>query len=350
MTSELWWNRMANAVRFLSDAEESLELGKSVVLNFTDDIPWCDVMTDVLRQRLAKLMDTRTFDIHDGSDVKETGEFLFKRYCSESERQKYWPTKHKNHERFLAQNPVTPIHHRFVCITGISSEDAPAWFSTVSEYIGNCAPESEHALFILLTKNAPVHHSEMVDVLQYSDYITDYDCMMLCMTMISSLACNRTQKMYLSEVASNIANNDVTLAGLLISAELELAKKPIQVTNEILQENGIKMTSLRERVEAAVWEAQIKFVFPKLEKFRRSLIEKYEGRLNRCLPITSSNGEKVDNVDDLEIGQLYHICRNNRFIETSEFKMLEKMREARNILAHWRCLGYQELLDMNILQ
>ncbi len=116
------------------------------------------------------------------------------------------------------------------------------------------------------------------------------------------------------------------------------------------QENGIKMTSLRERVEAAVWEAQIKFVFPKLEKFRRSLIEKYEGRLNRCLPITSSNGEKVDNVDDLEIGQLYHICRNNRFIETSEFKMLEKMREARNILAHWRCLGYQELLDMNILQ
>jgi len=349
MTGELWWNRMTNAVRFLSDAEEALELGKSVVLNFTDEIPWCDIMTDVLRQRLEKLMDTRTFDIHDGAGVKDAGEFLFKRYCSESERQKYWPTKHKSHERFLAQNLVTPIHHRFICITDISSEDSPSWFSTVTEYVENCPPENEHALFILLTKNAPVHGSELIDVLQYSDYITDYDCMMLCMTMISSLSCNRAQKMYLSEVASNIADNNIELAGLLICAELELAKKPIQVTNETFQENGIKMTSLKEKVDMAVWEAQIKFVFPKLEKFRRSLIQKYQDRLSHLPAVTASNGETIDNPDELEIGQLYYICRVHKFIEPEELQLLRKMRNARNTLAHWQCLSYQELLDLNIL-
>lgn len=349
MVGELWWEKMANAVRFLSDAEDYLEIGKSVILNFTDEVPWCDILTDTLCQRLGKMMDTKTFDVHNASGVKDAGEFLFKRYCSEDERDKYWPTTHNSREEFMAKNPLTPIHHRFVCLTGISSEDSENWFNTISRYIRSCPAESEHALFILLTKNALVHTSEYVEVLQYSDYITDYDCLMLCMTMISSLSCNRTQKMYLSEVASNIADNNIELAGLLISAELELAQKPVQVTNQTFQENGIKMTSLKEKVDMAVWEAQIKFVFPKLEKFRRDLIEKYEERLKYHLPISSSNGERIDNPDELEIGQLYYICRTHNFISEAELQRLKNMRIARNTLAHWQCLSYQELLDLNIL-
>ena len=154
---ELWWNKMANAVRFLSDAEEFLELGKSVILNFTGDIPWCDILTDSLLQRLTKMMDTRTFDVHDVSGVKDTGEFLFKKYCSEEERDKYWPTTHNSREEFMAKNPVTPIHHRFVCLTGIVSDEAETWFNSISRYIKSCPAENEHALFILLTKNALVH-------------------------------------------------------------------------------------------------------------------------------------------------------------------------------------------------
>ena len=52
----------------------------------------------------------------------------------------------------------------------------------------------------------------------YTDYVTDYDCMMLCLTMVSDLSCGRAEKMYLCEVASNIAHNHICL--LYTSARL----------------------------------------------------------------------------------------------------------------------------------
>lgn len=64
-------------------------------------------------------------------------------------------------------------------------------------------------------------------------------------------------------------------AALLATENLDLLRDPVGVTERVYQENDIKVTNLQNVVRAAVWEAQIKLVFPKLENFRVEIIRKY---------------------------------------------------------------------------
>ncbi len=347
MIGELWWSRMVNAVRFLGDVQDAIESGFSVVLNFSDEIPWFDIMLEELSQNLARTSDSRTFDKYEIDDRIKPGEFLFNKYCSEALRRTYWVTKHKSHERFLAITPETTFHHRYLCLFGFSDKSIPSWIGSVSTYHENCQFEEEHANFILITKNANVKSSKYIKCFQYADYVTDYDCMMLCLTMLSSLSCSRTQKLYLSEVASNIANNNAELAGRLVCAELSLAEDPITVAKEIFLENQIDVPNLEKKIVMSVWEAQIKLVFPRLETLRQNLIQKYEKKLQRYLPISNAY-ERVDKASELEIGQLYYLCQSGCFAEPGEIALLKKMRDARNALAHWNPLSYQQLLELKL--
>ncbi len=352
MIGRLWWDRLVNSVRFIEDTQDLLSEGKSVILNFDNEIPWQDELTDILGQRLAEMTDSKSSEIYDVSGVKQPGLYLFEHFCSESERKKYWPTKHLSHERFLASSRETPLCNRFVFITGIDADNSEAWVESVSEYMENVDPETEHGIFILLVKNKLVKQSKWLEYLKYEDYVSDYDCMMLCLTLISELSCSRTEKMYLCETASNIAHNNVEHAGMLVSEELELIKKPLITTEKVYQENGITITDLEETVNVAVWEAQLKLVFPKLENFRAELIRKHESKIKKYLPIKSSNGENITKASDLETGQLYYICKENKadkIIDYNEYEMLKKMRDARNLLAHRETLNYNQLKELEII-
>lgn len=349
MTGELWWRRLVNSARFLDDLKDALADDKSVLLLFDTDIPWLDIMTETLEQKLADANDSRTFDVLDVSKTDDPGSYLMKRYCSKEEQKKYWPTTHGSPEKFLAQNKVTPLNKRYVCLTGIKPDDASEWASSVAEYLDNCENVHEHGVFIIILEGVNVPVSKHLTAFRYDDYVTDYDCMMLCLTLVSDLKCSRAEKMYLCEVASNIAHNNVELAAMLASRKTDLIQNPYKVSAKVFEENEVKVTNLKERVRMAVWEAQIKLVFPKIENFRADLIRKYESKISRFLPIKSSNNDIVDKATDLEIGQLYFICRSQKIIDLPEFEMLKKMRDVRNTLAHWEALSYDQLTGINVI-
>ncbi|MGN0682827.1 MAG: hypothetical protein ACI4JY_04035, partial [Oscillospiraceae bacterium] len=331
------------------DVKDILLDRRSVIMNFPDDIPWLDIMTYTLEQQLSFMTDTRSFEVHDAENIKaEPGEYLFERFCSEAERNKYWPARDKSYERFLAANANTPLNHRIICVTGITPGNAAAWLKTVTEYLENRDSE-ERGFFILITRGVNANESQLIGCLQYSDYVTDYDCLMLCLTLLASEKCSSVKKQYVSELASNIAENNVELAGLLATAGLSLATDPYGTTSEVLLDNDISIPNLSERVETAVWESQIKLVFPRLEDFRRELIQKYQGKIQQHLPITSSSGERVDRASEVEIGQLFYICGQSKILDKPEFELLKKMREARNLLAHRDVLTYNQLIDLGIL-
>lgn len=349
MIGELWWSRLVNSVRFLDDVKDVLMDGKSVIMNFSDDVPWLDIMTETLEQQLAFMTDSRSFETHDASKISlPPGRYLFERFCSEAEQKKYWPNRDKSYERFLATNENTPLNHRIICVTGIHSGNAVAWQKTVNEYLENRNSE-EKCIFILVVKGVNTHESKFICNIKYSDYITDYDCLMLCLTMLSTAKCNSIQKQYISEIASNISHNNVEIAGVLATAELALAENPVATAIDVLDGNNIVITNLKERVKTSVWKAQIKLVFPRLEDFRRELIQKYYSKLQKRLPITSTIGERVDKASELEIGQLYFICSQTKIVDKNEFDLLKNMRDARNLLAHRDVLTYSQLLELNIL-
>lgn len=253
MTGKLWWQRLVNSARFLDDLKDALADDKSVLLLFDTDIPWLDIMTETLEQKLADANDSRTFDVLDVSKTDDPGSYLMKRYCSKEEQKKYWPTTHGSPEKFLAQNKVTLLNRRYVCLTGIKRADASKWAACVSEYLENCDDVHERGVFIIILEGVNVPASKYLSAFRYDDYVTDYDCMMLCLTLVSDLKCSRAEKMYLCEVASNIAHNNVELAAMLASRKTDLINDPYKVSAEIFEENEIKVTDLKERVRMAVW-------------------------------------------------------------------------------------------------
>lgn len=217
MTGELWWHRLVNSARFIDDLNDTLADDKSVLLLFDAEIPWQDIMTETLEQKLADANANRTFHIVDVSKESSPGTYLMERYCSKEERQKYWPTTHGSPEKFLAQNKITPLNKRYVCLTGIKPEDASKWTVSVNEYLENCDDVHEHGVFIIILEGVNVPVPKHLTAFRYDDYVTDYDCMMLCLTLVSDLKCSKTKKMYLCETASNIAHNNVELAAMLVS-------------------------------------------------------------------------------------------------------------------------------------
>lgn len=359
---ELWWNRLINSVRFLDDMQDILREERSVLVCFETEIPWKEVLFETLEDRLSAMTDSRKFERMDVSKETDPGRFLLQNFCNTKQREDYWPTKHKKPEYFLAQYRDTTIHKRFVCLTGIAPAAAESWKATAERYLSRCT--GEHGIFILIVEGKlprqpepeksekAAEPPERLATLHYADYVSDYDCMMLCLTMISDLSCSRGEKMYLCEVASNIAHNHVELAGLLAEQKEALIRDPYTTAETVFAAQHIKVTNLHERIRMAVWEAQIKLVFPKLESFRAEIIRKYEGKLQQYLPIRSSNNDQIDKAADLEIGQLFYICKENRarkITDVSEYEMLRKMRDARNTLAHWDSLTYEQLKELRIL-
>ena len=355
MMSDLWWNRLVNSVRFLDDIRNAAARGQSVLIGFDSDVPWRDVMLDTLEQKLYDMTDSRTVDIVDVSAVDTTGKdacglFLTERYCDRKEAEKYWPTTHGSRECFLAKwSATTTLGKRFVCLTGITPAALEKWTASVEEYLGSCADPYEQGIFILMADGAVAPSDGKILRLNYSDYVSDYDCMMLCLTLISDAKCSRAEKMYLCEVASSIADGNVELAGLLASRKNELLKSPLTVTYEVCKENDIHLSNLSERISKAIWEAQIKLVFPRLENFRSRIIKAYEPKLKSCLPIRSSNNDRIDRAADLEIGQLYYVCTLKPILPREEMDMLSKMRNARNTLAHWETLTYKQLTTLGVI-
>lgn len=347
----IWWTKLTNSSHIIKAAKNSLLDSKSVVISCSDKIPWQDTMIEIITRKVGEKTSTRTFDFFDAGNIETSpSEFLFEEYLTGDEQDDYGPWE-KSREAFLAKNKNTVLNRRFVCIYGISSNKARAWTSSVSEYLKNSKSDDEHGVFLLLVKGENIAVPSVMTSLKYEEYISDYDCMMLCLTLVSSLSYSRAEKMYLCETASNLARNNVEVAGLLVEKESNLIKSPFKAAYDILKQY-IEVPEIEDFVNAAIWEAQIKFVFPKLENFRAELIKKYESEIKSCLPIRSSNGEEIQKPSDLEIGPLCYLCTHNPSkinVSQSELKTLEKMRAARNKIAHRENLSYEQLKSLCII-
>ncbi len=340
---ELWWNRLVNSVRFLDDSKDILITEKSMVLSFPDGVPFSEDMLSFLEQKLSVLTVTRSFIVRDVSEVHtDPGKYLFEHFCSESERKKYWPSI--SYAYFLATNDHTILHRRILCITGLNASNTAEWVKVITEYLEN-RNSDDQCIFILITNSVNIHVSKVIAHLKYSDYVTDYDCLMLCLTLLSSEKCSSIQKQYVSELASNISHNQPEIAGLLALEGIPLAKDPIRVARKVFQDHKIVVTGLQKRVLAAVWETQIKLVFPRLENLRRNLIQKYNEAIQPYLSMVNFSGEWIEKAADMEIGQLFFVCGKEKILSKSDFELLSNMRYARNLLAHREILDYQQLSE-----
>ncbi len=343
-----WWTKLVNSVRFLNEIEDQIfDYEKSVILFFDDNVPWQDTMIEEIETRLST--DSRTVNICDVSEnTKPVGQYLFDRFYPSTKASDFWRPTHHTYEQFLATRENLPFNNMFVVVHGIPKDKTKEWFESVNLYLENCTSE-QHAVFILIANTASMKTSNYVEPIYYNKYVSDYDCMMLCLTIVSSFNISRAGKIYLSEVASGIAKNNVEIAGLLAQSGDALIKDPLTVTRNVYSQNGIQDPHLKENVDVAVWDAQIRILFPKIEEYRSGFIKKYMRYIDVELPIENGYGEKITKATDVEIGLLYYIFRNRSVIAKEDLNKLGKMRDMRNRLAHRDSISYKQLRDLNII-
>ena len=93
-----------------------------------------------------------------------------------------------------------------------------------------------------------------------------------------------------------------------------------------------------------MWEAQIKVVFPIIEKQRSIIVERYRNGIEALLPITGAYGEMFFDAEDVEIGVLSHLVSLGRLVVAFEDgKMIARLRNARNTLAHIKPMTQAEI-------
>ena len=189
-TEELWWGRTPNPARFQRDVLEQVELENSVVLNFPGDVPWRSVFISMLQNSLHQTSATRDFLVieapyeRDPKKRMEPGEFILKNHCEQWDYDNYWPTQ--TYGQYLASKPVT-LHQMYIYVKGIHRDECEAWFQFVRDYLESFPENAQHAVFLLEVQCSSVSGYRQLTFLNYQDYVSDYDGLMLCLAVTAPL-------------------------------------------------------------------------------------------------------------------------------------------------------------------
>lgn len=90
--------------------------------------------------------------------------------------------------------------------------------------------------------------------------------------------------------------------------------------------------------------SQLKFLFPRIERFRSHFVQKYARLLDLSLPVQDAFGNRISHVQDLELGMLICIIGQGGLnVTTEEYHQLDLFRHARNELAHMNPITHEEV-------
>ncbi len=335
---KIWWESTANAARLCTDVIDCVKYEQSAVIEFNSDTPWTDEFRRIVEEKTHYNKSMKRFECVDAPIGENPGDFIMNRYCTEEERAEYWPTKPAG--EFLANNRSTVLNNMIVYVRNIDEKDMAEWNNFLGEYINSPRKDSSYSrgVFVLETKTAHIPPRKNIRNLRYSDYVSDYDMILLCLSLVSGEKCSGEMKRYIAECACSIGRK-VERSAKLASCGLELVKNPI--------EEADNFSIPRSEAESALWEAQIKYVFPKIEAYRRSIVKKYRAFLETQVPVSTAFGEFINVPDDLEIGHLFLIfSKEKNVVTSSEYASICKLREIRNKIAHLIPLDYDSISEI----
>ena len=157
--------------------------------------------------------------------------------------------------------------------------------------------------------------------------------------------CKEYLRPYLADLVSSVCKDDIELCAECVRKGSRFLNDPEGILNQILSEeqrsNGKPFSySMKKELKTIIWEAQLKTVFPVIERYRGYFIRKYHDSIKKILPVSNSQGQNVLSAEEIEIGTLIYLVGNGTITLTNscEYQELEMFREARNKLAHLNIL------------
>lgn len=342
-SGSIWWRQLSISIGLMDGIEQFLLDERSFVLQIPGRLPWRDVFDSLLRERFSALRADRTLSICTPPSGCDPGEYLLTRFCPPDFQAGYWPGQ--SYAAYLAASDTLPLHESFIWLRGLCEKrELDSWRRFVQEYTAACKALPQQAVFVL-EYTGPAGEKKWQG-LRY--VVREYDCRIFCLEAAAGLPYQEWAQHYLAEVAAQIGNGDAELCAALLDRHENMLEEPVETALEALRsphtDGSPPDAYSREAVESALWKAQIAVVFPEVEQFRVRFIGQHTAALMRFLPVRNSNDEEIQEPQDLEIGNLDYIVRNNGGIcPPEEVRRLAMCRQIRNLLAHNRIVPFAQL-------
>ncbi len=345
----LWWNRIGNSIRFLDQVTDLLRDGRSAVLQVPGALPWRREFCDGVDLRRGTFGGERQLVRLGWTENADPGETVLQELCPPRVRADYWPGQ--TCAEYLGGRENILLHDYYVWVEDIHTKaDIAQWMEFVTAYDQAARGLPKRAVFLLEYDGPAVEVTELARVV-YA--VERYDCRVFCLETAAALG-NTPSREYQAELALAIGGEPELCQGLLEQGTA-LLSDPVGATQQVLQTRctsyGRAFPSMSDQqIERAVWNAAIVLLFPILEQYRADFIEANWDELNHHLPITNSNGDRVTDPRDLEIGSIQFIVSNSKTGFSPEaVETIRLCRKARNNLAHNKRISYgdvQKLLEL----
>lgn len=333
----IWWNQIGSSMRLLSELSSAMEAQYPVLLKVPEQFPWrvtfYDAVdygrTDFCAERLLKRI------YWDGCEDPGTLLMGMDDLCSDQIRRDYWPGR--NRAEYLGSQSEIFLNEHYIWITGIHSiENLNRWVEFVEHYEQAAAGRSRRAVFILESTSDPVCNTALHQIVYRTE---SYDCRVFALEAAAALS-NTDMKDYQAELAHSLSNGVPELCWAFLKQGERLLQHPVDTAVRVSRSgrtsDGTDFEPLNEQqAHSAAWEATAVLLFPRLERWRMNFIEYHAEILRYSLPIRNSNGQKVTDPRDLEIGSLWYVVNSSgpRF-SPEEAHQNRLCRDVRNQIAH----------------
>lgn len=345
----IWWEQTTNAARFISRITDTMAEGKSVVLILPKKAPWYQTMCELIKGKIQRRDSKYSFDDIEAPSEKP-GEFLLRHYCMEEKQAQYRPNK--SYAQFLAESDDIVLNDRYIWIRGLSNKQCEEWVQFLSEYTKYKKRNVAAAVFLLEIREENFRYGAKKGIvsLSFEKEISAYDRYTFCALAAAGITCADELRPYMAEVVSKICGEDIELCAKCIRMGTKFLEDPYKQLMQIIKQGrqssgedfSVQMT--KEEVDKKIWEAQIRCIFPVIESYRGYFVKRYYEKIQKRLPISNSNGERILDPDELEIGTLlFMAAEGDLLISKKEHDRLHQFREARNTLAHMKKMEEQDV-------
>ncbi len=347
----IWWGQIGNSLRLLTKVTNNLRDCHSAVLQVPQNFPWRQDFYDAVDIRRAAFSGEKRLVRLQWAEDTDPGDFVLDELCSKRVRADYWPGQ--TCAAYLGSKSELMMNDYYVWVSGIHSKaDVAKWAEFVTQYQNAAENLDSSAVFVLEYDGTGTEISG-VEKIVYT--VENYDCRVFSLEAAASLG-NTELRDYQAELALTISENDPELCFALLRTGDKLLHSPVQTTAEVIasacSSEGLPFANRNEQqIQSAAWEAAVVLLFPVLERYRMNFICANYSELARHLPISNSNGDRVTDPCDLEIGALYYIVSSaSKIFAPGDAEAIQMCRKARNLLAHNKIVPYADVRALLALE